>query len=85
MIPSRLVTMPSLTTCLGLGFVTLVIGVAPTIVAQESAQTTRVTTAPTVARSTSTDWPLHNLDLQNTRFARVDQITSSNVGSLVLK
>ena len=53
--------------------------------AQESAQTTRVTTAPTVDRSTSTDWPLHNLDLQNTRFARVDQITSSNVGSLVLK
>ena len=85
MIPSRLVTMPSLTTCLGLGFVTLVSGVAPTIVAQESAQTTRVTTAPIVDRSTSTDWPLHNLDLQNTRFARVDQITSSNVGSLVLK
>ena len=32
-----------------------------------------------------TDWPLHNADLSNSRFAPQDQINASNVSSLELK
>ena len=31
------------------------------------------------------DWPLHNLDLDNSRYATLDQITRSNAGALTLK
>ncbi|MEQ1898427.1 MAG: PQQ-binding-like beta-propeller repeat protein [Vicinamibacterales bacterium] len=31
------------------------------------------------------DWPLHNLDLQNSRFSPLAQITSANAGKLALK
>lgn len=55
------------------------------IQAQSGAQTTRTTEAPAVDAATSTNWPLHNLDLRNTRFAQIDQITPANVSGLVLK
>src|SRR5260221_14170304 len=31
------------------------------------------------------DWPLHNLDLHNSRYAPIDQINTSNVSTLTLK
>ncbi len=31
------------------------------------------------------DWPLHNLDLHNSRFSPLAQITSANAGTLALK
>src|SRR5262245_44175451 len=31
------------------------------------------------------DWPLHNLDLRNSRFSQLDQINTSNVDRLILK
>ena len=40
---------------------------------------------PTVNPTTSRDWPLHNLDLANSRYAALDQINASNVGSLAVR
>ena len=40
---------------------------------------------PTVDRATSHDWPLNNLDLENSRYAPLDQINSSNIGSLAVR
>ncbi len=36
-----------------------------------------------VAAAQAVDWPLHNLDLAGTRFSTLDQITTTNVKSLV--
>jgi len=54
------------------------------------AQTTRDTSAPLapvpqVDRATSRNWPLHNLDLANSRFATLDQINSSNITSVAVR
>jgi len=32
-----------------------------------------------------TDWPLHSLDLRNSRFSQLNEIDVSNVGALSLK
>ena len=53
--------------------------------AQDGPQTVHENTAPAVNRADTTDWPLHNLDRHNSRYARLDEIDASNVGSLVLK
>jgi glucose dehydrogenase len=37
------------------------------------------------ARKRNFDWPLHNLDLHNSRYAPLDQIDTSNVSNLALK
>jgi hypothetical protein len=34
------------------------------------------------AETRDADWPLHNLDLKNSRFSPLDQINASNVGTL---
>lgn len=53
--------------------------------AQDAGRTIRESAAPTVVQADTTDWPLHNLDVRNTRYASLDQINTSNVASLVLK
>ena len=63
--------------------------VGPSLVAQEDstthgARTTRSGAMPQINRAT-TDWPLHNLDVRNSRFASVSEINSSNVSRLALK
>ena len=40
---------------------------------------------PAVNSATSRDWPLHNLDPANSRYATSNQITSSNVKSLAVR
>ena len=40
---------------------------------------------PSVAAATSRDWPLHNFDLLNSRFAPLDQIDTSNVPALAVR
>jgi len=40
---------------------------------------------PRIDRATTTDWPLHNVDLRNTRYAAIAEINSSNVSRLALK
>src|SRR5207244_1716679 len=40
---------------------------------------------PQVDRATSRDWPLHNFDLANSRYAPLGQINSSNVRSIAVK
>ena len=40
---------------------------------------------PQVDRATSRDWPLHNFDLANSRYAPLGQINSSNVKSIAVK
>ena len=40
---------------------------------------------PRVERGSTQDWPLHNFDLRNSRFAPLDQINVSNVTELALK
>ena len=41
--------------------------------------------APGVGSSAGGDWPLHNLDLHNSRFSALDQISTSNAGTLVTR
>ena len=53
--------------------------------AQDRGRTVQAGPAPRVDAATTTDWPLHNLNLHNSRFAEPDQITTGNVGSLELK
>ena len=67
------------------GILAVTLDLSPHVLAQGRSQTTHVTDAPTIDRVTSTDWPLHNLDLRNSRYAAPDQITPDNVGTLVLK
>ena len=40
---------------------------------------------PTVDPATSRDWPRHNLDPANSRYAALDQINASNVSSLAVR
>jgi glucose dehydrogenase len=40
---------------------------------------------PRIDRATTTDWPLHNFDLRNTRYAAIAEINPSNVSRLALK
>jgi quinohemoprotein ethanol dehydrogenase len=40
---------------------------------------------PNADQKASADWPLHNLDLHNTRFSPLNQITAANAGKLTLK
>ena len=40
---------------------------------------------PSVDPATSVDWPRHNFDIANSRHAPLDQIDSSNVGSLAVR
>ena len=53
--------------------------------AQEGTQTLHESALPQIDQSDTTDWPLHNLDVHNTRYARIDQIDPTNVGNLELK
>lgn len=48
-------------------------------------QTQHRAEAPVISQSTTTDWPLHNLDVRNTRFAPIDSVNTSNVNTLELK
>src|SRR5215510_1796531 len=40
---------------------------------------------PRIDRATTRDWPVHNFDLRNTRYAAIDEINTSNVSRLALK
>ena len=40
---------------------------------------------PAVDPATSVDWPRHNFDIANSRHAPLDQINTSNVGSLAVR
>ena len=39
-------------------------------------------TAPSTAQAAAADWPLHNLDLANSRYSPLSEINVSNVGQL---
>ena len=60
-------------------------GLPPAALAQGGARTTPARPAPVVDPATTIDWPLHNLDTHNTRYAQADRIDASNVGRLELK
>ena len=55
---------------------------APTVAAQDGPRTERHRPAPLVTSAESTDWPLHNRDLQNSRYAPIAQIDTTNVATL---
>jgi len=40
---------------------------------------------PRIDRATTSDWPLHNIDIRNTRYAAIAEINPSNVSRLTLK
>jgi glucose dehydrogenase len=40
---------------------------------------------PRIDRATTIDWPLHNIDIRNTRYAAIAEINPSNVSRLALK
>ena len=69
----------------GLGVAALAAGLLLPAQAQQGARTVRQSAPPTVDPAGTVDWPLHNLDVRNTRYAQPDQIDTSNVGSLELK
>ena len=50
--------------------------------AQDRGKTTPHAPPPQVNASQSTDWPLHNLDVRNTRYSPLDQINATNAGTL---
>ena len=50
--------------------------------AQEGARTMRQSAPPAIDPAGTIDWPLHNLNVRNTRFARPAQIDTTNVGRL---
>ena len=62
---------------------TVILGLAPAA-AQGSAQTKHQSPLPRITTGGQTDWPLHNLDLQGSRYSPLDAIDTSNVGRLAL-
>ena len=62
-----------------------VAGLAAPALAQQGGRTTHAGSAPRIDPATTIDWPLHNLDLRNSRFAAPDRITTANVAGLELK
>ncbi len=62
-----------------------VAGLAAPALAQQGGRTTHAGSAPRIDPATTIDWPLHNLDLRNSRFAAPDQIDTANVAGLELK
>lgn len=60
-------------------------GLPSAALAQGGARTAHARPAPVVDPATTIDWPLHNLDAHNTRYAQADRIDASNVGRLELK
>jgi glucose dehydrogenase len=73
---------PKLATIVGLG------AIATWLVVPAGAGTGTLTEAQGQASRTRgagmTDWPLHNLDLSNTRYSPLDAINTSNAGSLAV-
>jgi alcohol dehydrogenase (cytochrome c) len=45
----------------------------------------RLVPLPKVDRATSSDWPLHNLDIRNSRYAPLKQINASNIRNVAVK
>ncbi len=68
-----------------LGLVLLGTGSATPALAQEGARIVRRSAAPTIDPAGTIDWPLHNLNVHNTRYARPEQIDTTNVGDLELQ
>ena len=66
---------------LWLAGIALLVGVA-TVAGQGGPRTERHGPAPLVTSAESTDWPLHNRDLQNSRYAPIAQIDTTNVATL---
>ena len=69
----------------GVTAVLLAAGVGMPLLAQGGGQTVHAGPAPRIDPPTTIDWPQHNLNLHNTRFAEPDGIDTSNVGRLELK
>ena len=61
----------------------MIFGPAPTA-AQGSAQTTHESPLPRITTGGQADWPLHNFDIQGSRYSPLDAIDTSNVGRLAL-
>ena len=55
------------------------------VLAWQSAAALAQRTIPRPPSIEAGDWPLHNLDLDNSRYSTLDQITRSNAGALTLK
>jgi PQQ-dependent dehydrogenase (methanol/ethanol family) len=53
--------------------------------AQGGAKTTHYRSMAQVSRDAKRDWPLHNLDLFNSRYSPLDEISASNVSKLMHK
>jgi quinohemoprotein ethanol dehydrogenase len=51
----------------------------------QSGRSVGLAPVPRVDPATSHDWPLHNLDAANSRYAPLGQINSANVGSLAVR
>ena len=69
----------------GVTAVLLAAGVGMPLLAQGGGQTVHAGPAPRIDPPTTIDWPQHNLNLHNPRFAEPDGIDTSNVGRLELK
>ena len=64
--------------------VAAIIGLRPDGQAQQTAETTRQSALPQITTGAQLNWTQHNIDIRGSRYADVDQINASNVGSVVL-
>lgn len=62
-----------------------VIALLRPVFAQQSTKTTVHGPTPSVDRSASADWPLHNHDLSSSRYSPATEITAANASSVTLK
>ena len=60
-------------------------GVAMSARALEQAQTNRQGSPPAITQAGAVDWPSHNLDLHNRRYAPLDEISTSTARCLALR
>ena len=65
--------------------ITTALSILVAVLAWQSAPALAQRTIPRPPAIEAGDWPLHNLDLDNSRYATLDQITRSNAGALTLK
>ncbi len=64
--------------------VSLAVGLAAIPASAEQAQTTHHSPLPQLTAGGRADWPLHNLDVEASRYSPLDEIDTTNVGGLEL-
>lgn len=73
---------PALTATIAIAALALLLPPSPA--AAQNANTTAQSALPQLTAGGQTNWPMHNLDIRGSRYADLDEINSSNAGSVEL-